>query len=49
MLFSIAMILIVGMLLGWICQKVKLPSLLGMLVTGMLLGPYVLNLSLINI
>lgn len=44
MLFSIAMILIVGMLLGWICQKVKLPSLLGMLVTGMLLGPYVLNL-----
>lgn len=44
MLFSIAMILVVGMLLGWICQKVKLPSLLGMLVTGMLLGPYVLNL-----
>ena len=44
MLFSIAMILIVGMLLGWICQKVKLPSLLGMLATGMLLGPYVLNL-----
>ena len=44
MLFSIAMILIVGMLLLWICQKVKLPSLLGMLVTVMLLGPYVLNL-----
>lgn len=30
--------------MGWICQKIKLPSLLGMLVTGVVLGPYVLNL-----
>ena len=44
MLFSIALILVAGMLFGWICQKIKLPSLLGMLVTGMLVGPYVLNL-----
>ncbi|MGN0347287.1 MAG: cation:proton antiporter [Lachnospiraceae bacterium] len=41
MLLSIALILIVGMALGWICKKCKLPSLLGMLVTGILLGPYV--------
>nr|WP_295283755.1 cation:proton antiporter [uncultured Blautia sp.] len=44
MLLSISLILIVGMSMGWICQKCKLPSLLGMLVTGVILGPYVLNL-----
>ena len=44
MLLSISLILIVGMSMGWICQKMKLPSLLGMLVTGVVLGPYVLNL-----
>ena len=44
MLLSISLILLVGMSVGWICQKMKLPSLLGMLVTGMVLGPYMLNL-----
>ena len=44
MLLSVALILLVGMFMGWICQKVKLPSLLGMLLTGMVLGPYVLGL-----
>ena len=44
MLLSIALILLVGMTLGWICKKCKLPSLLGMLATGILLGPYVMNL-----
>ena len=44
MLLSISLILIVGMSMGWLCQKMKLPSLLGMLVTGIILGPYVLNL-----
>lgn len=44
MLYSIALILIVGMALGWICNRCKLPSLLGMLLTGIILGPYVLNL-----
>lgn len=44
MLLSVALILIVGMSMGWICQKVKLPSLIGMLLTGIVLGPYVLNL-----
>lgn len=43
MLLSIALILIVGMSLGWICRKVKLPALLGMMITGIVLGPYVLN------
>ena len=44
MLLSIALILVVGMAMVWICRKVKLPSLLGMLLTGIVLGPYVLNL-----
>lgn len=44
MLLSIALILLIGMALGGICQKLKLPALLGMLITGVLIGPYVLNL-----
>lgn len=43
MLLSIALILLVGMSMGWICRKIKLPDLLGMLITGIVLGPYVLN------
>ena len=44
MLLSIALILLVGMSMGWICRKIKLPCLLGMLITGIVLGPYVLNM-----
>ena len=44
MLLSIALVLTVGMLLGSLCRKLKLPALIGMLFTGILLGPYVLNL-----
>ncbi len=44
MLLSISLILIIGMSMGWICQKIKLPGLIGMLITGILLGPYALNL-----
>lgn len=44
MLFSVSLILLVGMFMGWICKKIKLPALLGMLITGIVLGPYVLNL-----
>ncbi len=44
MLLSISLILILGMCMGWICQKIKLPGLLGMLITGIVLGPYGLNL-----
>ncbi|SEA68960.1 sodium/proton antiporter, CPA1 family, partial [Oribacterium sp. KHPX15] len=44
MLLSISLIFILGMSLGFICRKLKLPSLIGLLITGILLGPYVLNL-----
>lgn len=44
MLLSIALILLCGMSMSWICKNLKLPGLLGMLLTGIILGPYVLNL-----
>lgn len=43
MLLSIGMIILAGLLLGWIVSKIQLPRIIGMLLTGMLLGPYVLN------
>lgn len=39
MLFSLALIFLLGMLLGKIFDKLGLPKLLGMLLTGVLLGP----------
>ncbi len=44
MLTSLALIFLIGMLTGSIFKKLKLPSLLGMLITGIVLGPHVLNL-----
>lgn len=44
MLFSLTLILIIGLILSGIFQKLKLPGLLGMLITGIILGPYALNL-----
>lgn len=44
MLTSLALIFLLGLLLGSIFEKLKLPSLLGMLITGMILSPYALNL-----
>lgn len=43
MLTSLAFIFLVGLSLAAICQKVKLPRIIGMLATGILLGPHVLN------
>ena len=44
MLTSLALIFLCGLLLGSIFQKIKLPPLLGMIITGIILGPYALNL-----
>ena len=52
MLTSIAIILLVGLLAGWLFSKIKLPSLLGMILVGILLGPQCLNMvdkSILNI
>lgn len=44
MLTSIAVILLLGLLIGWIFSKFKLPSLLGMVIVGIILSPHALNL-----
>ncbi|HFL2477224.1 TPA: cation:proton antiporter [Clostridioides difficile] len=44
MLTSLALIFLLGMASGGIFKRIKLPNLLGMLLTGIILGPYVLNL-----
>ena len=44
MFFSLAIILLFGLLLGGICKKLRLPSLIGMLAVGIIIGPYALNL-----
>lgn len=44
MLASLSLIFIVGLAIGAICQKLKLPRIIGILVTGIVLGPYVLDL-----
>ena len=43
MLASLALVFLVGLALAALCQAVRLPRIIGMLVTGILLGPYVLN------
>ena len=43
MFLSLGLILIVGLFLSWIFSKIKLPSIIGLLITGILLGPQVLN------
>ncbi|MCQ2503920.1 MAG: cation:proton antiporter [Saccharofermentans sp.] len=52
MLISITLIVFSGLLLGFLCKKIKFPSLFGMIIAGILIGPYVLNLidsSILNI
>ncbi len=52
MLLSIAVILLSGLLGGWICKKIHFPGLFGMIIAGILTGPYALNLidaSVLNI
>ena len=43
MLTSLALIFLVGLAMAAICQRLKLPRIMGMLFTGILLGPYALN------
>ena len=44
MLTSLAFIFLVGLFMAAICQRLKLPRIIGMLITGIVLGPYVLDL-----
>ena len=52
MLTSLSFIFLLGLAMAAVCQRLKLPRIIGMLLTGILLGPYALNLldlSLIHI
>ncbi len=52
MLLSLALIILGGLILSEIMQKLKLPGLVGMLITGIALGPHAFDLitpSLLNI
>lgn len=44
MLTSLSLIFLVGLAAAALCQRLKLPRIIGMLATGIVLGPYVLNL-----
>lgn len=44
MLTSLSLIFLVGLSMAFICRKIKLPRIIGMLVTGIVLGPFVLDL-----
>jgi len=44
MLLSIALIILISLMLAKFFQLLKLPSIVGMLIAGVLLGPYVFNL-----
>lgn len=43
MITSFAIIFLVGLTMAFICQRIKLPRIIGMLVTGIVTGPYVLD------
>lgn len=52
MLISIAVILLSGLLFGTICKKIRFPALIGMIIAGILTGPYGLDIldgSILNI
>ena len=43
MLTSLALIFLIGLAMALICKKIRLPRIIGMLVTGIVLGPFVLD------
>lgn len=44
MLISIAILLLSGLLAGWLCRKIRVPALFGMIIAGIITGPSLLNL-----
>ena len=44
MLTGLSVIFLFGMFMGWIFRKISLPPLIGMMVSGIIAGPYVLNI-----
>ena len=51
-ILSIGLILVLGFLAGFLLNKIKIPGLIGMIIVGLIIGPYALNLidpSILNI
>lgn len=44
MLISISVIVLSGLLFGWLCKKIRFPALFGMIIAGIIIGPHALNL-----
>lgn len=44
MLLSLGLALLMGLSFAWVFKKLNLPSLVGFILTGIILGPYVFNL-----
>ena len=44
MLTSLSIIMLSGLFLGWVCKKIRFPSLFGMIIAGVIIGPCMLNL-----
>ncbi len=44
MLMSISVILVSGLCFGWLCKKIHFPALFGMIIAGIIIGPYMLDL-----
>ncbi len=44
MLVSVSLVIIIGLLLRSLAKKLNLPSLIGLLFAGILLGPFALNI-----
>lgn len=44
MLLSVALILLISLMLAKLMNMIRIPPMIGMLITGILMGPYVLNL-----
>lgn len=43
-IFSLGLIILPGFIIGWFLSKIKIPGLAGMILFGIVVGPYVLNL-----
>ncbi|MDO4681067.1 MAG: cation:proton antiporter [Aerococcus sp.] len=43
MLTSLGIVLLIGMIFGWLAERLHLPRIIGLLTAGILIGPYALN------
>ena len=44
MVLSVGLILVLGFIIGWLLTKIRMPGLVGMIIVGLVIGPYCLGL-----